>query len=245
MEHLLIGLTVGIIMGLTGAGGALISIPLFISLLNSSIKEATVLSLVAVIIGTSVNLFGQASKASLKIVLLLVSFGAVTNYLSLPLKAMLPDLAIAGLLLLIGSYSVWSVWQKPGEKHQSTESVFKTAIFGSGLGILTTLTGLGGGVLLVPILIRFYNKNYEEALPSSLMTILLISLISLSLQFKTAMQIIDVPELGLLVTGSLVAFFLLKAILKKFNKDTIQLLRKVTFTAVALYSVTAVLIKSI
>ena len=56
MSNILIGVIVGLIMGLTGAGGALISIPLFLSLMNVSLKEATVLSLIAVMLGSLINL---------------------------------------------------------------------------------------------------------------------------------------------------------------------------------------------
>ena len=247
MEHLLIGLTVGIIMGLTGAGGALVSIPLFIYFLDASIKEATVLSLIAVIFGTLVNLFDQKHKIDNKVVALFVIFGALSNYLSLPLKKILPDTAIAGLLFLIGLCSLWSVWQKKKVIHKEIKPAgpIKSSIIGMGLGLVTTLTGLGGGVLLVPILISFYGKSYEEALPSSLMTILLISTLSFLFQFKTGIELITLNQLSLIGIGALTAFYILKYSLKKISSHKVENIRKIIFSLVTVYSIGSVLIKSI
>lgn len=245
MAYLSIGLIVGMIMGLTGAGGALVAIPLFLSLLNFSLKEATVLSLLAVIIGTSVNLIKHVRQAEIKLVGGFVFFGALANYWTLPLKKSLPDIMLAAILFVIGVYSVLSVWRKKAQSHPSQESIWKTILFGAGLGILTTLTGLGGGVVLVPILIRFYNKTYEEALPSSLLTILLISILSFLLQIKVAKEILQLGQLGWLLAGSLLAYFVLNGLVNKMKPDHVQLLRKLTFTAVAIYSVSVVIIKSI
>lgn len=246
MIHSFIGLTVGLIMGLTGAGGALISIPLFISLTNASLKEATVLSLFAVMLGTLVNLYGQKFKTDKKVVLGIVVFGAVANFVSLPLKALTPDLFIAILLALIGVLSIASVWVKRIEQAttESSHHTLKIAFTGILLGIITTLTGLGGGVILVPILIRGFGKNYEEALPTSLMTIFFISLISFLLQIQMGLSLITLPDLGLIAAGVVLAFFLLRIVIRRLDQNKLEILRKLIFTAVTLYSVISVVMKS-
>lgn len=232
-------------MGLTGAGGALISIPLFLFLLNTTIKEATILSLLAVILGTSVNLFGQTHKPDLKIVLPFVIFGAIANFGTLPLKEMMADMWIAGLLMIIGVYSLWSIWSPFREKATMiSHSFLKTSLVGISLGFVTTLTGLGGGVLLIPILISFYGKSYEEALPTSLLTILLISGVSFLAQLEIGMKLINPAEIGLISVGAGSSLYLLKKFLYLFSKDKIELTRKLLFTVVAIYSISSVVIKS-
>jgi uncharacterized membrane protein YfcA len=234
-------------MGLTGAGGALISIPLFISLTNASLKEATVLSLFAVMLGTLVNLYGQKFKTDKKIVLGIVVFGAVANFVSLPLKALTPDLFIAILLALIGALSIVSVWVKRIEQDsiESKHSIFKIAFTGILLGITTTLTGLGGGVILVPILIRGFGKKYEEALPTSLMTIFFISLISFLLQIQMGLSLITLPDLSLIALGVVLAFFVLRIVIRRLDQGKLEILRKLIFSAVTLYSVISVFMKSL
>jgi uncharacterized membrane protein YfcA len=247
MIHTFIGLIVGLIMGLTGAGGALISIPLFLLLLNASLKEATVLSLIAVILGTAVNLFGQKHKVDKKIVIYFVVFGAIASYTSLPLKAFIPDYIIAVLLSMIASVSIWSIWRKGiiEKASLSKPNFVKLAMTGLLLGLITSLTGLGGGVLLVPILITVFGESYETAMPTSLATIFFISLITFFLQIKIGLALITFPEIGLIAVGALTAFYLLKFFLSRFDTQKIVIVRKVVFTLVTLYSLVSVMLKSI
>jgi uncharacterized membrane protein YfcA len=246
MIHTFIGLTVGIIMGLTGAGGALISIPLFISLLNSSLKEATVLSLIAVLSGTLINLFSQKYKLDKKIVMGFVVFGAISNYATLPLKFYISDIVIALLLTCITAYSLWSIWGNRTTRPLTQAKPNMLKLIGTGLflGLVTTMTGLGGGVLLVPILIIGFGKTYEEALPTSLATIFFISLISFLLQMKAGLELITPPEIGLIALGSLIGFLVLKLVLSKIANHKIEMIRKTVFTLVTLYSISSVLLKS-
>lgn len=247
MEYIGIGLIVGIIMGLTGAGGAMISIPLFIHLLNSSIQQATTLSLLAVVFGTLFNLIGQISQANKKIIFILSASGALTNYISLPIKESTPDIVVAGLLSLIGIYGIKIVWKKkPLSSSQKEEGVFwKSLLFGILLGLITTLTGLGGGVVLVPILIKFFGKSYEEALPTSLGSILLVSLTAFIFQFKTATSLISLLQMVYLIGGSILSFILLKSLLPKINKTNIDKIRKLAFTLVTIYSTVSIIIKAL
>lgn len=248
MIHLSIGLVVGIVMGLTGAGGALIAIPLFINLLNYSLKEATILSLVAVLFGTSANLIGNFRKVDWKIVLTFAAFGSLSNFFAADLKGKTPDIVIAVTLGLIATYSIVSVWQKKNDLDQETirkENLGKLLITGLFLGLITTLTGLGGGVLLVPILIKFYGKTYNEALPTSLATIFLVSLSSFLIQGKTGFGLITPRELGLIGLGAVVSFIVLKKSLKLFKQEQVILLRKIVFTGVTAYSIVSIFIKSV
>lgn len=112
------------------------------------------------------------------------------------------------------------------------------------LGLITTLTGLGGGVLLIPILMRFFAKSYEEAMPTSLATILLISATSFLLQWKAAFHLITYQELGYLAAGAMTAFFVLKLLLNLAPPKMKELLRRIVFTAVTIYSISSVVLKS-
>lgn len=246
MIYITIGLIVGIIMGLTGAGGAMISIPLFIGFLDTSLRDATVLSLVAVIFGTAVNLIGQISKINKKIAISMSSAGAMTNYISLPLKTETPEIVIASLLTGLGIYSIASVWSKnikPSSAEEEAHIILKALLAGSLLGLITTLTGLGGGVILIPILIKFFGKNYQDALPTSLATILLISLTSFILQSKVALSLISFIQLSLIAGGAILAFLMLQLFIKKMNEKRILQTRKFTFTIVTIYSIISVIIK--
>lgn len=244
----LIGLIVGAIMGLTGAGGALISIPLFLTLEEALLREATVLSLLAVIFGTSANLIGKLKRVDLKFVIIFSLSGAMSNFASLTAKSHTPDLVIAIILTVIGLYSLWGVWSestKGATKKVARESFPELLTVGLLLGLLTTLTGLGGGVILVPILIKFFGKTYEEALPTSLATIFFVSLTAFLFQLSTALSIVSLKEILFLAVGSLISFLILRTSLRNFQEHTLGMLRKSVFTLVTVYSIGNVLWKTI
>lgn len=242
MTFVSIGIIVGIVVGLTGAGGALVSIPLFMLLTGATLKESTVLSLIAVIFGAIVNLRGKLVHVDKKIVLPLVLSGIASNYLSLPFKALTPNGPIGFLLSCIALYSLWSVWGTPrmliaDKKKQTT---LKAVVTGIILGVLTTLTGLGGGVLLVPILIKVFGKDYEKALPNSLLSIVLISTTALFLQLKANAGPTAIDLLSLAI-GTLVASSLLNFTTTRIAADRVELLRKVTFTCVTVYAIGSII----
>lgn len=236
MSYILIGLIVGVIMGLTGAGGAMVAIPLYVTLLNASLKEATSMSLLAVMAGSLINLNGKMSYVDKKTVLILSGTGILTGMFTLPLKSVFPDYVIIFLLISVAIFSVWNVW-KPSEMNFRMGHGVLTEIFtGMILGALTTMTGLGGGVILLPILLKIYNKSLAEAIPTSLATIFLISLSSFAFQTKTVVNIISFQDNVLLIIGILSASLLLKLLLKKMTKTMADKLRKVVFTIVTIYS---------
>lgn len=243
-----IGLIVGIIMGLTGAGGALVSIPLFISLLGTSLKEATILSLTAVIFGTSLNLLKHIGKIDFKITFSIALSGVFANYMTLFLKASTPDSVVAALLITVALYSLWSVWSHKSK--DNVRPVTKNCIIIRGIGAgfmvgtLTTLTGLGGGVILIPILLKLFGKTYHEALPTSLATILVISLSSFIFQWEQALPLISVNQILFLGAGALMAILLVNLMTKKLSQNNIEAIRKITFSLVTLYSVLSVILKT-
>lgn len=247
MELIFIGLIVGIIMGLTGAGGALVSIPLFVHILHVSLKEATVLSLVAVMLGTSINLFGSYKKIDFRISLTFIFFGALANGLSMFVKNIVPDMALVILLTLIAGYSLWAIWtKKPNQPRMTTATStpwYKTTLTGLFLGLLTTLTGLGGGVILVPILMKYFGKSYENALPTSLATIFSISLVSFLLQTSSSTHGLTLIEIIYLGLGSVGAYFFLSKLLNQLTPQVLDRSRKIVFTLVSLYSISSLFMR--
>jgi len=244
----LIGLIVGLLMGITGAGGAVIAIPLFQLLLGSTLKEATVLSLITVILGTGVNLINRLSDVKWKISLGLALSGSIANFLSRSLKEIMPEALIALLLVLIGIFSIWSVWKSQGIMEYSEEQKFqpvKVIITGLMLGLVTTLTGLGGGVLLIPILLRIFNMIYEDALPTSLASIFLISLSSLIIQGNKTLELMNVNEFFFISAGAVIAFTTLTLTLKFLSNDQKLKLRKYVFTLTTISSLIIIILKAV
>lgn len=234
-------------MGLTGAGGALVAIPLFINLLGLTLKEATVLSLLSVLLGTSINLFNQFSKVDKKVVLPLSISGIIANGATLNLKSFASDLLVAALIIGIALYSFWSIWSgiQSTKSIKVNSSVTRALATGALLGVLTTLTGLGGGVILIPLLIKVFGKSYKDALPTSLGAIFVISLVSFLFQAKVASELISLSQIILMICGTVIAFFVLKLMTGRLKDSTILVMRKIVFSLVTLYSISSVIIKVI
>lgn len=238
-SFILIGLLSGLLMGITGAGGAIVAIPLFQSFLGSTLKEATVLSLITVLLGTAANLPGKIKGVQWKIAVLLALSGSAAGFLFLPLKHSAPEWLIICLLSLIGSFSIWTVWkpilarEAPGG---NKTPVLWTVISGLLLGLVTTLTGLGGGVLLVPLLLQIFRMSYEEVLPTSLASIFLISLSSLVFQYNDTSGVLTGENLLLLTAGNVLAAGFLQFSLKRIDLDQRIKLRKYVFSIATLAS---------
>jgi uncharacterized membrane protein YfcA len=236
-----IGATIGLVMGLTGAGGALIAIGLFIQFLGMSLKEATVYSLVAVIIASLTNFIFQRKYASTKLSFLLVLFSTFGSLIATPYKKFLPEILVSILLGAVSLYSLYGVWKPKSNLPFENDSLNSqklsyplTILIGLILGSLTTFTGLGGGVLMLPVLMGFYGLDQNRAVATSLITVALSSLTSLLIQvFGGAKFEID-GQLVIVIFGILASAYVVKIFMKKIDQSKMGLIRKIVFTFVVL-----------
>jgi hypothetical protein len=238
-----IGAIVGATMGLTGAGGALIAIPLFMQTLHLGFREASVLSLVTVFVAAALNLIGQHRKIQWKVVIPLLGFSLIGTWLGIPLKAILSE---SVLLLLMGSvaiFSLGSVWLSPKASLEERSQKFLPLAMLSGLllGLLTTLTGLGGGVLMVPVMLRFFYLPMDAAVATSLVATGTSSVVSLSLQASSISVLSEGLSLVKLILGIAVAAFILKWTLKKMTSATQMRLQQNVLTVVVLIAIAKIL----
>lgn len=222
-------------MGLTGSGGALVAIPLFMFMLELGLKEASVLSLLAVLLASSINLISVRSDAHIKTAVIMFLASLIGSYSSVPLKDIIPDPVIALLLAAISILSLVMMWRKEeGDKKNSEikAGTMLEVISGFFLGILTTLTGLGGGVLLMPVLVGPFKLAQKQAVATSLLTILLSSSGSLAFQISKGFSAPELSSVLSLSAGIVASALLLKQMIKKVHVKHVELSRKVVFTVV-------------
>ncbi len=236
----IIGIIIGTVMGLTGAGGALVAIPLFMQLQGMSLKEASVYSLIAVVIASLSNFYHQRKEANIRLAILFVLFSALGSFFSTPFKHQIPDIGIAITLTVVALYSLYSVWipskKMPSENDQSLH-LLKTIPLGLLLGVLTTFTGLGGGVLMLPLLIGIYHLPQTKAVATSLVVVGFSSLISFLIQSSKGTEIsLGLDFLGL-IAGTLLTSYLLKIIILKIPSSFTSALRKIIFTIVVILAI--------
>lgn len=238
MIELFCGIIIGIVMGLTGAGGALVAIPLFMQFMGLNLKEASLYSLVAVVLASLLNFLTQRSFANYKTGFLIVTFSALGSFLTAPFKTSISSFWIAVTLSIVSLYALYSVWfplkiqSETGEKPR--ESIWLSSTVGLILGALTTFTGLGGGVLMLPILLGPYHFKKPNAVATSLFAVGLSSLSSLIIQVYHGADFSLGTGFFFLLAGILVAVFFLKRVLSHWSINTLDKLRQIVFSGVVL-----------
>jgi uncharacterized protein len=240
MNFALSGLIIGLVMALTGAGGALIAIPLFMTFMGMSLKEASVLSLIAVVLASLISFIAQRKNTQYKTAISLIIFSTLGSYLSAPYKASLSDFAIAVLLSLVSLYALYNTW---GNKERKGTNInlkgsdsfgFLSVPLGFALGMITTFTGLGGGVLMMPVLIGLYQFEIKKAVATSLLVVTLSSLSSLIIQSSRGLKVEFSVDLIFMIVGIFMANYLIKFFIKKLSEAQMGLVRKTVFTLVVI-----------
>jgi uncharacterized membrane protein YfcA len=223
-------------MGLTGAGGALIAIPLFIQFLGMDLKEASVYSLIAVVVASLLNFISQRKNAQVLTAMMIVFASSLGSYLTVPFKAKLPTSLVAITLALISLYALYGVWipakNSSDNEIPAKDNNKKSLATGLILGVLTTFTGLGGGVLLLPLFLNFFKYSHPQAISTSLLAVGLSSLASLVIQVLKGANFTLNVDLIFLLIGVLASAMLLQQLVKRLPQPLIKLTRQVVFTLV-------------
>jgi len=181
------GAVVGLLLGLTGAGGSIVSVPILIYLLGYDAHAATGTSLIIVGTGALAGVVQYFLTARQRIQwaagvlfsllgFLGVGVGSYVNTL-LPSAALLYSFGL--LMLVVGIYTLR---KRSSEKESPFPFRFRLSGWGEilrvtvaalGVGFLTGLFGVGGGFLIVPALLFVLNFPMREALATSLLVITL------------------------------------------------------------------------
>lgn len=237
MIHLFCGIIIGIVMGLTGAGGALIAIPLFMQFLEMDLKEATVYSLIAVVVASLLNYFSQRKGTQYLTAVLIVTASSVGSYLATPFKEQLSSLFVAlilGVVSLYALYGIWSPVKLPSKDEVSSVGGKYPLALAAGLmlGVLTTFTGLGGGVLMLPLFLNLFQYSQSQAISTSLLAVGLSSLASLGIQVMKGAEFDMNVDLIYLLIGVLASVFILQLLVVRLPPSIFKLTRQIVFTFV-------------
>lgn len=239
MEYGLIGLLVGFSLALTGAGGALLSIPLFVYFFDYSIKASSFYSLIIVAAGALIGLLIEHRNIRYLYAIIMALSSFFGSLALSKFKSQVSDLYIIYIYYIICTYSLFSVWSK--KSISSDESIIQIPYYvlilsGAILGGLTTLTGLGGGVLLLPLFMKGFRLNERSAVATSLMTILLTSLISFSLQLNSNSIAITSFDFIYVIIGLTLSVYISRQIIQKVRPQIVSNLRRIIYSLIVFYT---------
>jgi uncharacterized protein len=177
-------LLVGLVLGLLGGGGSVLTVPILIYVLHVPVKPAIAMSLCVVglvaLIGFLSHLRQRTVATSVAFVFgpfaVIAAFAGARIARHIPSVVQLVVFAIVGLagsvLMLRGGF------KRAGQSESSTyvfkpdaRTILLLALEGLGVGLLTGIIGVGGGFLIVPALVLVTGLPMRLAIGTSLLVI--------------------------------------------------------------------------
>jgi uncharacterized membrane protein YfcA len=241
---LLLGALVGGVLGLVGAGGAILAVPGLVAVLGLSATAATTSS--TIIVG-SAALAGALRRrntgtVNVKIGLTFSAVGIIGTFIGTLLLKVIPEnvILIAFALLMFGAGYAMCCRDNP-EPTTAKPKWHLVIIAATFVGILTGLLGIGGGFLIVPALILFLKVPTKVAAGTSLVAITANSLLAFLLRYEFWDQI-PVAEVAVFTISAISASLILSPIAGKMNAKVLQKSFSVMIFIVAIYTLISNLI---
>jgi uncharacterized membrane protein YfcA len=188
-----LGILVGVLMGLTGAGGGILSVPLLVFFLGLPIAEAAPIALCAVALASGIGaILGLKNKIlRYKAAGFMAIFGLVLSPIGLWLAPKIPNAPLQILFSLILLYVAIRLLNQarneikgiPEEHRKPPPCLMNPAVgklqwilpcaralmvAGSLAGFLSGLLGVGGGFIIVPALKRYTDLPVNSIVATSL-----------------------------------------------------------------------------
>lgn len=208
--HLVAGLAltglVGASLGLLGAGGSIIMLPVLVYVVGVEPHAAVPLSLAIVGTTSLVSVAVHSSGSDIRWGTALLVGGAALggSYLGSQLTILVPGsvlLLLFGVLLVLVGFLMW---RSPAASEVVTTTPQRRSLMfaaGSFVGLLTGFLGVGGGFLIVPALVKVGGLGMRQAIRTSLVVIAMSSAAGLAAHLGHE----NGPSVGLVVPFTIAA----------------------------------------
>jgi uncharacterized membrane protein YfcA len=206
-ELLAIGMIVGFLSGFFGIGGGTILVPMLLAL-GYDTKVAIGIAVVQMVFSSIYGSYLNKKNGSLDlgIVLYIGVGGFVGAMLSGGLAAYFSDITLEVIFLLFATFALVRLFYKVKE-HKKQKDVNKLLLFliGLGVGSVSMTIGVGGSILIVPILVGFLHVDLKKSISAGLFFVVFSSIAGFGSHYLSGH--IDL-ETGLIVgISSLVGVF--------------------------------------
>jgi uncharacterized membrane protein YfcA len=235
---LLLGAIVGSVLGLIGAGGAILAVPGLVAVLGLSATAATTSS--TIIVG-SAALAGALRRRgtgtlNVKVGLTFSALGLAGTFFGTFLLTIIPEnvvLVLFALLMFGAAYGMCCY--KVREAKTDKPKWIAVIAAATGVGVLTGLLGVGGGFLIVPALVLLLKVPAKVAAGTSLVAISANSLLAFLLRNEFWPEI-PVAEIAIFTLSAIIASTLLTPVAARLNAKVMQRTFSVVIVLVALYT---------
>jgi uncharacterized membrane protein YfcA len=170
---------VGVLLGLLGGGGSILTVPLLAYVAGLPTREAIAVSLVVVGVTSLVATVShaRAGRVQWRTGLTFGAAGMVSAYAGGRLGQHVPDavLMIAFALIMLAAGMAMLRGRAAGSETTHPMALGKAVGYGAAVGLLTGFLGAGGGFLIVPALALFGGLAMPVAVGTSLLVIAMTS----------------------------------------------------------------------
>lgn len=188
-------LVVGLVLGLIGGGGSILTVPVLVYLLNVDAEMATAYSLFVVGVSAAFGavqshrnglvdfktgvVFALPSLAAVYLTrrLLVPAIPDAFSVLGLPMTKNLLIMVLFAVLMIAASASMIRGRKEEKPKAEGKANWWLVPIEGVLVGVLTGMVGAGGGFLIIPALVVLVRMPMKTAIGTSLMIIAFKSLV--------------------------------------------------------------------
>ncbi len=176
------GIVTGMLLGIFGSGGSIITMPALLYLLDVEPKSAIAMSLGIVAITATITALQhwRHGNVDLKITAVFGLFGVAGTYAGALVGVVTPVIQLSVFALVMYA-AAWKMI-KPSPQHKSVGAAVadcpdgycddlqygQIALHGIAVGILTGIVGVGGGFLIVPALVLLSGLSMKRAVGTSL-----------------------------------------------------------------------------
>ena len=170
------GVLVGLLLGLVGGGGSILTVPILVYALGESAHLATGTALAIVGANALIGAWehGKASRVRLPVGLIFGGIGIVSALAGSWLNHLAPERAVLvgfALLMLAAATAMARVRLRGRQPAPEVHITWRVTLAGLGVGVLTGFFGVGGGFLIVPALVLVLGLPMRDAVGTSLVVI--------------------------------------------------------------------------
>lgn len=170
IELILLGSCVGALSGFFGIGGGTILVPLLL-LLGYDTKVAIGISVIQMVFSSIYGSYLNNKKGTLDISMIVIIGigGSIGAFLSGFLTSSMDNRTLEAIFLSFATFALVRLFMKSKEQEEQKE-VGKILLFfiGLPLGAISMTIGVGGSILLVPILVGFLHVPLNKAISAGL-----------------------------------------------------------------------------
>lgn len=233
----ILAIGMGITLGLIGAGGSILSVPILVYMMDVKPVVATGYSLL--IVGSAalagairyqrnglVDIKAALTFAIPAMLAVLATRRFIVPAIPDPLAGIPKDIFImlffAALMILVSAFMLRPPKVRPNCSHALTPArIIKTVIGSAGIGLLTGSVGAGGGFLIVPTLIALFGLPVQKAIGTSLAVIAINSLIGFNGDLAAGIPL-DWPLLGAFLTATLLGMWIGATLGKRIEGEKLK-----------------------